>query len=126
MLQNMFQGKELNKSINPDEAVAYGAAVQAAIVTGDNSETVRDLLLLDVTPLSLGIETAGGVMAVLIPRNSTIPTKHTQVFARENLNLHLQKDPLFIKECEVFKCSRTYYRHTILVRRLIQPKFVLL
>lgn len=75
----MFQGKELNKSINPDEAVAYGAAVQAAIVTGDTSETVRDLLLLDVTPLSLGIETAGGVMAVLIARNSTIPTKHTQV-----------------------------------------------
>lgn len=80
LLQNMFKGKELNKSINPDEAVAYGAAVQAAILRGDQSETVRDLLLLDVAPLSLGIETAGGVMAVLIPRNSTIPTKHSQVF----------------------------------------------
>lgn len=79
MLQNMFQGKELNKSINPDEAVAYGAAVQAAIVTGDNSEAVKDVLLLDVTPLSLGIETAGGVMFVLIPRNTTIPTKHSKV-----------------------------------------------
>merc|ERR1739848_556146 len=78
LLSDFFNGKELNKSINPDEAVAYGAAVQAAILTGETHEAVSDVLLLDVAPLSMGIETAGGVMTTLIKRNTTIPTKQTQ------------------------------------------------
>ena len=80
MLQDFMNGKELNKSINPDEAVAYGAAVQAAILSGDQSEAIKDVLLVDVAPLSLGIETAGGVMTNLIDRNSKIPTQAANTF----------------------------------------------
>ncbi|GAB1227085.1 hypothetical protein ENUP19_0318G0005 [Entamoeba nuttalli] len=81
ILKEFFNGKEPNKSINPDEAVAYGAAVQAAILTGTGGKATEDVLLLDVAPLTLGIETAGGVMTALIPRNSTIPAKKSEMFS---------------------------------------------
>ena len=82
LVSDFFNGKEPNKSINPDEAVAYGAAVQAAILSGDtSSKSTNEILLLDVAPLSVGIETAGGVMTALIKRNTTIPTKKSEVFS---------------------------------------------
>jgi heat shock protein 1/8 len=86
MLSSYFNGKELCRNINPDEAVAYGAAVQAAILSGVKDETTNSMILLDVTPLSLGVETAGNMMTVLIPRGTVVPTKKTQTFSTASDN----------------------------------------
>ena len=81
LLQDFFNGKELNKSINPDEAVAYGAAVQAAILTNTGGTSTEHLVLLDIAPLSLGLETAGGVMTTLVTRGTTLPCSKKQTFS---------------------------------------------
>ena len=81
MIKEFFNGKEPNRGINPDEAVAYGAAVLGGILGGQAAEKTKDLMFIDVTPLTLGVETVGGVMSKIIPRGTVIPSKKTQTFS---------------------------------------------
>ncbi|KAJ3669367.1 hypothetical protein LUZ60_011317 [Juncus effusus] len=103
LLQEYFDNKELCRSINPDEAVAYGATVQAAKISGQGNEEVKDLVLVDVTPLSLGVEVTGGVMSVVIPRNTPIPTKKYKVYTTTNNNQTRVKEKVYEGERTLVK-----------------------
>ena len=100
LMQDFFNGKELCKSINPDDVVAYGVVVQATILSSEGNEKVRDLLRLDITPLSLGLEIAGRVMTVLIPRNITMLTHPLQIFI-----LHTYWERFFPKSLIISACN---------------------
>uniref|UniRef100_A0A0E0PLI8 Uncharacterized protein n=1 Tax=Oryza rufipogon TaxID=4529 RepID=A0A0E0PLI8_ORYRU len=110
LLRDYFGGKQPNQGVNPDEAVAYGAAIQANIVGGDTDNKTRDMVVLDVTPLTLGLETAGGVMATLIPRNTPVPTKRAQLFST-------YKDKQTTVTVKVFEGERSMTRDNRLLGR---------